>query len=273
MINKSPLDPFLEKITGKKAEKLKILIIAAHPDDEVIGAGLVIMYHPDSIILHLTDGAPVNMHDALHAGFSSRDEYSSCRLKELSTALTLIDIHSDQCFNLNIIDQNSVYCIPDIITTIIDFINRYKPDIILTHSYDGGHPDHDTASFATWAACKILLKKDQCTPVIAEFATYHGKCKQISRLDFLPYGEIPEFKLYLAKYEQTLKTKLFEHYKSQFDILKHFPVTHECYRLQPNYNFKQPPLTDYILYDSYNWGINSYIWSKCIHHTLNTLKL
>jgi LmbE family N-acetylglucosaminyl deacetylase len=47
-------------------DSLVTLLVAAHPDDEILGAGIWLSRRPaESVhILHVTDGSPVDMHEA-----------------------------------------------------------------------------------------------------------------------------------------------------------------------------------------------------------------
>ncbi|MDF2780993.1 MAG: LmbE family protein, partial [Geminicoccaceae bacterium] len=56
-----------------------VLIVAAHPDDEVIGASTLLMRIPELRLLHVTDGAPRDLRDAQAAGFAGWQDYAQAR--------------------------------------------------------------------------------------------------------------------------------------------------------------------------------------------------
>src|SRR5512133_2737573 len=75
------------------------LVVAAHPDDEVIGiGGQLARLGPRVHVLHVTDGAPRDMHDARVHGFDTRDAYADARRRELLAALADAGIGPERTF-------------------------------------------------------------------------------------------------------------------------------------------------------------------------------
>ena len=62
-------------------------VLVAHPDDETLGVGSVLRRLRHLTLIHLTDGAPHEMHDAQRAGFGTREQYSAARRHELDSAM------------------------------------------------------------------------------------------------------------------------------------------------------------------------------------------
>src|SRR4051794_1527955 len=85
--------------------RCSVMLVAAHPDDEVIGAGVQLPRLPRLTILHLTDGAPENMRDGWNAGCATRHEYAAIRHQEALSALALAGIWGDQLAALAVPDQ------------------------------------------------------------------------------------------------------------------------------------------------------------------------
>ena len=61
----------------------RVLLVAAHPDDETVGVGAQLHRCDDLILLHLTDGAPRNLADARRHGFDDAPSYGAARAREL----------------------------------------------------------------------------------------------------------------------------------------------------------------------------------------------
>src|SRR5690349_5724795 len=98
----------IDRLLGGNAAKCsaaKATVIVAHPDDEVIGAGAQLPRLRNARFIHVTDGAPLNPHDTITAGFATREDYARARREELLAALALAGISSQQTCELGFVDQ------------------------------------------------------------------------------------------------------------------------------------------------------------------------
>jgi LmbE family N-acetylglucosaminyl deacetylase len=138
----------LDRLCGD-GEPPRVLMVVAHPDDEVIGAGVRLPWLRENVtIVHVTDGAPAEMRDALQAGFSSAEGYSTGRRQELLTALQLVGVSEKQTIQLGFKDQAVVHHITEVAEALAALIQEHEPELVLTHPYEGGHPDHDAVALA-----------------------------------------------------------------------------------------------------------------------------
>jgi LmbE family N-acetylglucosaminyl deacetylase len=240
----------------------RVLLLAAHPDDEVIGAGAQLPKWKDRIfILHATDGAPRNPRFAAEAGFETREGYAAERRRELLTVVALAGILQPELRAVGIPDQDAMLHLPDLITAVAEIIDELEPDCLLTHPYEGGHPDHDACAFAARAA--LLLSRSQ--PVLGEFTSYHAGQEGIETGEFLPaaawspHGEIA---FTLTDEERALKRRMFDCYASQRNILDWFTISSEKFRRAPDYDFSQPPHQGQLMYERHNWGIDGASWRE-----------
>src|SRR5690349_12548812 len=192
----------------------RTLVIAAHPDDEVIGAGSRLRHLRDVSLLHVTDGSPRNLDDARGCGLTTREEYATLRHSELETVLALLDVTAEQAECLGVVDQEATLHMPEIARSIADRVKMLAPDVILTHPYEGGHPDHDATALATHIALKLLTGECTRVPALLEFASYHARDERFVPLEFLS-ADSAEIVVYLSLSETASKRSLIDCYRSQ----------------------------------------------------------
>jgi LmbE family N-acetylglucosaminyl deacetylase len=133
---------------------LKLMCVAAHPDDECYAFGGALALAADrgieTYVVCLTDGqAATNRGDASTAGALGkmrRDEFSaSCKVLGVSH-YELMDYQDGQLEFVNFSLAAG---------RLVERIRRYKPNVVITFGGDGGqntHPDHMMVSMLTTAA-------------------------------------------------------------------------------------------------------------------------
>src|SRR4051812_38287342 len=119
------------------------VIVAAHPDDEVIGMGAQLPHLGEAVFVHITDGAPRDMMDARQHGFDSWEEYAAQRRNELLEALRVAGIPDNCSHHLGIADQEASINLSLITLKLYELLRELRPQYVITHPYEGGHPDHD----------------------------------------------------------------------------------------------------------------------------------
>ena len=218
----------------------RVLIVAAHPDDEVIGAGGQLPRLRDRVeIVEVTDGSP-----------DGNSDYASARRRELDAALVLAGISIDRCHRLGFRDQGTSFRLAELTRQLAGF----RPDIVITHPYEGGHPDHDSCAFAAALAFNELCP-------IYEFTSYHAGPHGIETGKFL--GDFPgEVRFELTSAQKRLKQGMFECFTSQFHVLADFRIGRETFRPAPDYDFAQPPHPGQLHYEQFDWGVTGHRWRE-----------
>jgi LmbE family N-acetylglucosaminyl deacetylase len=123
-----------------------VAVVVAHPDDEVIAAGARLPLLCNVSIVHVTDGAPRAMQDARAAGHATRDAYARARRGEAEAALALAGIPPRRLFALGIADQEASFRLAGLARRLARLLRERTMGVVLTHAYEGGHPDHDATA-------------------------------------------------------------------------------------------------------------------------------
>src|SRR5258708_804774 len=151
------------------ADKLKLMAILAHPDDESLGnGGILARYAAEGIEIHL-----VSATRGEYGWFGDEREYpgtetlGKMREAELHAAARVLGIHSVSF--LDYLDGQLDAAHPaEIIAKIVGHLRHVKPDVVVTFGQYGayGHPDHiaisqfTTAAIVEAASCSSLYYSD-----------------------------------------------------------------------------------------------------------------
>lgn len=237
-------------------------VIAAHPDDESVGASSRLPRLAEGRLLYVTDGAPRTMHDARVHGFSSREQYAAARRAELYSALRLAGIGAEQVEFLGAVDQEASLSLGALTRAIAVFLEQLRPEIVVTHPYEGGHPDHDATAFAVHSACRPLLERGTAAPLIVEMTSYHDGNGRLRAGCFLPGAGDCGIMIQLSAGERALQQRLFDCYCTQRKMLAQFPRDAECFRVAPQYDFTRPPHPGTLFYERFDWGMTGPRWRE-----------
>jgi LmbE family N-acetylglucosaminyl deacetylase len=256
-----------EAIGRLVAERKRLLLVVAHPDDDVLGAGALLARLPGARIVYVTDGAPRDGHDARAYGFATAADYAAARRCEALAALAIADVPPHQTVWLDVADQEATFALERITGLLCELMLATHPDMLLTHPYEGGHPDHDAVAFAARAAVTLLERageKAWRAPSLAEFAGYHASPAGGRESSFLVHPGFPETVFRLSDAEQRLKSRMLEAHTTQAAVLADFPRDREMFRLAPAYDFSRPPHPGPLLYERAGsggqWGIDGVRW-------------
>jgi LmbE family N-acetylglucosaminyl deacetylase len=236
------------------------LVLAAHPDDETVGAGGQLARLRSVVrIAHLTDGAPRDPQDARAAGFASREEYAAARRSELLCALAAAGVPPHAALALGYADQEASLHLAEASRRLAQVIARQRPRYLLAPAYEGGHPDHDAAAFVAGAA-RALAARDPGGPVVhvLEYPLYHAGPTGHWQLGFVP-ATTAELVVPLAPGEQEQKRRMLACFRTQQGVLARFPCDCERFRPAPAHDFRHPPHDGPLQYESFPWGMT---WTR-----------
>ncbi len=233
----------LAALAARRPIDAKVALIVAHPDDETLAAGGSLRLMPKLLLIHVTDGAPRTLTDVTRNGFQTPAAYARARADELALALALASADPVR-ETLGIPDQETIDHLDDITDRLHDLIDTHHVDLLLTHAYEGGHPDHDSV-----ARCVHCLGRPTY-----EFAGYHagGNGRMITQ-EFLPDPAAKSTSIRLPPSDLSRKRAMLDCFRTQADMLANFDPTTEKFRAAPRYNFSEPPHAGQLLYERWGW--------------------
>jgi LmbE family N-acetylglucosaminyl deacetylase len=150
-------------------------------------------------------------------------------------------------------------------------VQHFQPEIVLTHAYEGGHPDHDSVAFACQMARRLWCDASSSFS-LCEFAGYHAGGGGMEIYTFLPSEQPTEFVYRLNAAERDLKVSMIKTFTTQERTLQPFTRPEvERFRVAPQYDFTRPPHQGRLWYENFNWGTDGATWRKMASQTLNEI--
>lgn len=231
----------------------RTMLVFAHPDDETAALGARLGRFRDANLIHVTDGAPRDEQDSRAHGFNNLDDYRRARAREMGAALAAAGVPDMSCESLNFPDQEATLHLAELARILADRLGQHRPEVIFTHAYEGGHPDHDACAFAVHQAVRM-----RPGPVIIECALYHAGKHGLETCTLLYTGDATLEAFYpLTVHEQERKQKLIDCFVTQRQTLQLLTCEREQFRIASAYDFTRPPHIGPVYYDAHPWGMTS----------------
>jgi N-acetylglucosamine malate deacetylase 2 len=243
----------LQKLSARDADPLlRLAILAAHPDDETIGASAVLSRFRYAHVIFLTDGAPRDHKLWPPDVRGTREDYAAIRQLEAVRALNHAGITKQQLHWLDGVDQESIVDARALADKLARLLTEVRAGALITHPYEGGHPDHDCAALVSRVALQKLSQRVK-PPVLCEMTSYHARDGQCVTGEFLHSDPSIEVVLQLTDPDRERKRNMMDEYKSQRLILQSFPIVAERLRVAPIYDFANPPHEGELWYERMGW--------------------
>lgn len=249
---------------------LRVLVLAAHPDDETIGASILLARCNQPKVVYLTDGAPRNAKLWPPEFHGSREEYARFRCVEAETALAHCGISPQQIEWLGGLDQEAIVEVASLVEQLTKVAVNYKPNVLVTHSYEGGHPDHDAAALIA----SLALSRFSHDCLLLEMTSYHVSDRHWVTGEFLNADSLSECMFELSAEDRARKQAMFNAYASQKLVLSSFSFDCERLRPAPAYDFAAPPHEERLWYEILGWEMTGKCWrtlaAQALHSTEDT---
>jgi LmbE family N-acetylglucosaminyl deacetylase len=210
------------------------------------------------VIVHVTDGAPRDT----HAQISPRDyPYAELRRAEAARALCHAGIDAAQVIRLHLVDQEVGDTLAPLAAELAELLREHRPDVVVTHPFEGGHPDHDACAFAVARS----VEGAAVPPRRLEWTSYHDDGHgDLETGAFLPHPDAgPEVVCPLSASERERKVAMIAEHASQAGILRRFGVREERFRVAPRYDFLVRP-QPLLLYERHDWKMSWPRWCALV---------
>jgi len=244
---------------------VRIMVVAAHQDDETLGAGGSFAECGHLTIVYVTDGAP-DRRMSRAKGFATRTAYARARMEEAKRALSLASVETRFVF-LGVRDQRAAFHMAKLAFRLRKLFAEFAPDAILTHAFEGGHPDHDATAFAVHAAARML---DKDIPIV-EMTGYHN-ANGTPVYGWFIWRDVPLVTILLSAEARTRKKAMLEMFVSQKGEISCFPLEAESFRIAPRYNFGKRPHDGQLCYERNSFSMTWSLWLRLVRRAIRSLE-
>ena len=219
----------------------RILILAPHPDDEVVACGVVASRARAAgarvFVLHLTTGLPrAASRPGSYAARVARRRAEAAKAAALLglTPTGFLDIPARRL--LDHLDEAAA--------AANSAIGRIDPDCLWVPAFEGAHQDHDAAS--------ALAARCAGGRPVREFAAYNlaGGRVRSNRFAGVRGGETVAA---LAPDEIALKRRALDVYASERRNLGHIRLVEEAWRPLPAHDYAAPPHPGTLFRERFQW--------------------
>lgn len=254
-------DTLLDAIADPERAEIdarEIAIVTAHPDDETLAFGVIMRRLKGVHVVLATDGSPRDMQTQRVLGFESVEAYRDARHAELTAALALAGVSASALTRLEFPDKEAAHNLAAFAERLRAFFAANAIRAVLTHSYEGGHPDHDAV-----AAAVALATRGSAIEVV-EAPFYRSRNGRYAVQSFTPIEGIPIVETRLTPEEAAHKLAMVACYPSQAALLGGYRPRVERFRPMPAYDFSRPPNDGEIDYEKLFFPWTD--WAKATAH-------
>jgi LmbE family N-acetylglucosaminyl deacetylase len=244
----------------------RVVVVAAHPDDETIGCGALLGEMSETRIVYLTDGVPRDQSLVPDHFRGDAEAYRTVRAGERRAALALVGLGDENVATLGATDQEATYALEELALRLLAIVEQTLPTVIVAHPYEGGHPDHDAAAFAARAVCSLQRRRRGWGTPLWEMTSYHGVGGRLVTGRFLDalgtrrQERCETFTWSLSDDQRSRKANMMRCFESQRQVLAPFGIETERFRPAPPYDFLRAPHDGELYYEHLGWHLTGARW-------------
>lgn len=197
-------------------EETDVLVLAAHPDDDVLGLCSTLYRHRmngDRIKIVFVTNGTAGKGESWHLKTKHSRNKANVRYMEAVSALSQINIKEDTIFCLGFPDGGTQRYLQEISMDIMMLMEKLNPKRVYVHCIEGGHVDHDITSFIVKSICNKTGYVN-----LYEWAEYNPSqpigTRNIQFFNPNKYS-MEQSKVEITEQERVLKRKMLALHKSQ----------------------------------------------------------
>lgn len=189
---------------------MNYLVIVAHPDDEVLGAGATIQKF-------INEGHKVAV-AIMVSQASARKDLSSTLSSDEKEALKILGVEKTYHASFPNIKMNTVPHLK-LVQFVESCIEDWKADAIITHHPSDTNNDHVNTSYAVQAACRLFQRRDNI-PVLKELLYMEVPSSTEWSFDTSSNRFVPNYFVEIGKSGVEIKIKALSAYKG---VMRPYP--------------------------------------------------
>jgi N-acetylglucosamine malate deacetylase 2 len=240
----------IETLRGVRGSQ--VALVVAHSDDETFMAE-ILMRFPEALVMHVTDSAPDDRNE--WKDLPTREAYARLRAQELERALDAVG-HRGQRVALGVKDATAIHEVRNIRLRMRYYFACGDTKVVFTHTYEGGHPDHDAVAAA--------VHGQPTEPMIFEAPYYRMEGAAQVWQKFIPDSSTAELTVQLSREGRKRKDRMLRAHRSQSRALQHVIDGIEFYRRAPAYDFTRPPNGGNLAQNYARAGIAADSWKSLV---------
>ncbi|CAK0749223.1 PIG-L family deacetylase [uncultured Gammaproteobacteria bacterium] len=227
----------------------RILILAPHPDDEVVGAGAAIARAraagANVAVLFLTTGVPARellwpwSRGGLPAWVARRRAEAGTAADCLGFEIAGFLDFPTRTLRLNLCAARAA---------AVAALKRHRADRLWLPAWEGGHQDHDAAN----VLAATLIDRELPGSAVWEFSEYNFRGGQVRTQEF-PFPSADEVALALSVEEQGSKRRALALYASERGNLGYVSAGREVFRPLASYDYARPAHDGLLFYQRFQW--------------------